>query len=493
MADPTNYSIVRLDDNIGDNAVITYDAAKDMLVDSGLIAKHGELEAAAGTVSVGLQEMSSAGEQVVWRNENTQVNYAPPWHIIDEVSPGGSVDRFYGNMQTVPRFTIDSDILINPEFDVKVPTDEIVFTISLKVVEAHNDVVFMVTQNGYEMWRQILNLSAGKQDVHFEMPIAFHTGDFHFKVYALDGTDVKIMGNAQTNEMAYSVRFRPFTEKPLATQDFVLGKGQITTNYMQKSVYDSNNDGIVDKAQNVNGVDAAATDSYYGTDSKGAIGFHKLPESVDLSKIQNDIKANNAEINKHEISINNHGRQIATNTGTLARHDSLIQQNTSTANLALNSVTTARNNMVSGITVVPNSQAKTLTIRLISKSGTVDTEVVDLSSWFSDVPPSISHIIYKGFNVAGSLDAATIISDGTQQSIGKIDGLHVDVTRQDAESSYIWVWIPDAAGTIRGFSFSGFISVWVSTQVTVNGTSGRLYISPNKTTSKAVTFEVITR
>lgn len=490
------YALVRLDDSIVDKAVLSYDASKDMIVDSGLIAHRGTLDAAAGTVSVGLQEMSSAGEQVIWRNRNTQVNYAPPWAVIDEIDAGGSKDRFYGTLQTQTRFSIDADVLENPEFPIHIPQDEVVFRLIMDFPDARDDIVFRITQNGHEMWREIKNVSAGLQTISLNMPISFYTGDFVFSIKTHDSSalPVKVKGNLQTGEVAYKVVMRPFTEKTLATQEFVLGQGGAATNYMQKSVYDSDNDGVVDKAERVQGVEAAASSSYYGKDASGSVGFHKIPDAVDLSKVETDIKANKDELDKHATSITNHGTQIATNTGNIADLDTQVQQATSTANNAMNAITITRNNMVSGITITPNNTAKTLTVRLTSRIGTVvATEVVDLSSWFSSAPPSSSYTLYTGFDVDGVLDAQAITSTGTQKTTNYIDGLSIDVTRLGAEQSYIWVWIPDAAGAIKGFSFSGFVSVWKSTQVTVNNVSGRLYISPNQTTSKSVTFEVITR
>jgi hypothetical protein len=53
---------------------------------------------------------------------------------------------------------------------------------------------------------------------------------------------------------------------------------------MFKSVYDTNNNGIVDKAEKINGVDQAGNLYYYGKDTNGNIGFFLIPiQEVDLS------------------------------------------------------------------------------------------------------------------------------------------------------------------------------------------------------------------
>ena len=46
---------------------------------------------------------------------------------------------------------------------------------------------------------------------------------------------------------------------------------------MTKAVYDTDDDGSVDKADAVDGVAAAGNSKYYGTDGTGAAGFHNLP------------------------------------------------------------------------------------------------------------------------------------------------------------------------------------------------------------------------
>lgn len=285
------YTLVRMGDNIEDKAILTYDATNDKIVDSGLKAEQGDLEAAAGTVSVGLQDMSSAGEQVVWRNQDSQIIYAPPWHIIDEANPGGSKDRFYGTKQTVTRFSNRSDELENPSFDVTINTDEVVFYLDMTFAEAHKDVEFRVTHAGHEMWREVRDVSSGKQDIKLKIPIAFYSGTYQFTIKPYGDVNlqspVKVMGNAQTGQVGYDVTFRAFSEKPLATQEFVTTEiakipstGGSGSGDMEKVVYDTNNNGIVDSAEKVRSIDSATNSQYYGVDSQGNKGFHDLPKDT---------------------------------------------------------------------------------------------------------------------------------------------------------------------------------------------------------------------
>lgn len=49
------------------------------------------------------------------------------------------------------------------------------------------------------------------------------------------------------------------------------------TGDMEKSVYDTNGNNIVDNSEKVEGVDTAGNSQYYGTDGSGTPGFHDLP------------------------------------------------------------------------------------------------------------------------------------------------------------------------------------------------------------------------
>jgi len=68
--------------------------------------------------------------------------------------------------------------------------------------------------------------------------------------------------------------------------DFVTGGsasgGSGASIYMLKSVYDENNDGIVDYAAQIEGIDTAGNSKYYGTNSLGVAGFYDLPSGGGL-------------------------------------------------------------------------------------------------------------------------------------------------------------------------------------------------------------------
>jgi len=49
---------------------------------------------------------------------------------------------------------------------------------------------------------------------------------------------------------------------------------------MLKSTYDVNNNGVVDKATEIDGVTGAGNDTYYGKNASGSIGFHALSTTL---------------------------------------------------------------------------------------------------------------------------------------------------------------------------------------------------------------------
>lgn len=296
MADPLEYTLVRLDNNIPDKAVLTYDAPNDKITDSGLTAEYGELQAGADSVTIGLQTMSSAGEQVVWENAHSSVVYAPPWHVIDETNTEGSRDRLYGTLQTAVVFSDKSGELSNPTMLINVPENGIVFSYTLDFPVARNNVEFALTYEDprnttkvphKEIWREIRDVSAGENENTLTIPNALYVGTYYFSIRNVDPADdpVIVKGNAQTGEIAYSVRFRPFREVPLATKEYVDSAvtGGDTTNFMLKSAYDTDDDGKVnlavaaDTAAQLTGVQGIQPLHYYGKDADGNVGFHLLP------------------------------------------------------------------------------------------------------------------------------------------------------------------------------------------------------------------------
>lgn len=514
MSDPDDYILVRMDNNIHDKAILSYDAAKDMIVDSGLHGSLGELKSAASTVSVGVQDVSSAGEQVVFRNAISGISYAPPWHIIDETNMEGSRDRLYDAMQTAVRFSDRSAELENPSFAVHIPNNELVFSLNMNFPEVRDNVVLEVLLAGQQIWRELITTDQGDSDYYLKEAIAFYPGDYVFRIRPYGDINleppVKVMGNPQTGEVGYSVNYREFREVPLATQEYVNAaiSGGPSDALMLKAVYDTDNDGVVDEAKEAEAIKSgsiAGNWKYYGTDGSGSLGFHAVP-SIDsnhpaLSSLQAQITYNTDEIVKlkksvsdHEVAITNHGNQLSANANGIKRNSNNVDLALKSSKAALTESQTVRSNMIRDITANVDHATKVITLTLTSNAGVIGTSQIDLSSWFqggTSPQPGVTHKLYYGFVSIPPMDEAEILrlSTGTK-TVDKLEGTEIVLSRQDSTPKYMYVWIPDSAGTPKGFTFSNFLSVWHETQITVAGVPGKFYHSPNRTAARSVTFEV---
>lgn len=67
---------------------------------------------------------------------------------------------------------------------------------------------------------------------------------------------------------------------------------------MEKADYDSNDDGVVDAADEVDGISAAGNDKYYGTNDSGTAGFYDLPSySLEIEEDGSSVETDTVNIN----------------------------------------------------------------------------------------------------------------------------------------------------------------------------------------------------
>ncbi|QDF45945.1 hypothetical protein vBVpaPMGD2_6 [Vibrio phage vB_VpaP_MGD2] len=151
--------------------------------------------------------------------------------------------------------------------------------------------------------------------------------------------------------------------------------------------------------------------------------------------------------------------------------------------------------------VTPDKDTKTIKFTDISGS----EHTVDLSDWFTDTgggtnPTVKYHLISGFFPKGGTKDEATIKANITNdREVADANNVWIDDTRpadgggsSASEDKYMFVWLDDRLGEVRGFEFSGFLSVWDDiTPVTVDGNAGKLYISPNPTFAAEVSYKVV--
>lgn len=226
-------------------------------------------------------------------------------------------------------------------------------------------------------------------------------------------------------------------------------------------------------------------------------GLHEVSKFSNLEHLISQLQAEDVrlqgEIDKHTTAIDGHGTQLASHAGSIQTNTNNIKLAADQAKANAEAIVTARKNAVTGMTVEPDRAAKTITLKLTSEQGVVDTALININGWFDDNgggQVGSDHKIYYGFSVSPPLDEAAILRLGTVKTVPSVAGLDIEMTRSDQTSSYMWAWLPDSAGTIKGFTFGGFLSVWQSTAISVAGIMGKFYTSPNQTSAQNVKFEV---
>lgn len=143
------------------------------------------------------------------------------------------------------------------------------------------------------------------------------------------------------------------------------------------------------------------------------------------------------------------------------------------------------------LNITANDADKTITIKLLAKGKTVASGTVDISGMFTtpSQPAPVNHPVYFGFSVSGTPDESEIKA-ATKKSVTKIDGQALDFVRTGKAPAYLFAWIPDALGSVSGFSSGGFLDVWKSSAVTVDGVAGKLFVSDNPTATENIVLEV---
>lgn len=454
---PLNVAMLPIANNIRDKALIAYDADGDFLYDSGLFSPYdGELNAAAGSVNIGLQKISSAGEQVTVTNINSGVTYAPPWHIVNESSPGGSYDRFYGNVSTSVRFPVRKAVVEDPVMNVTIPTDTLALSFNFTWPEAQNGVVFSWTQNGLEIWRDVRNVSAGTHDEVFETPLAYRAGNYVFRMYRLDGEPLKVMGDPQTGYAGYSVRYRPWYEKMLATQEYVqqlIMENPSSGGDMMKKDYDPDGDGIVEYsalAFSVDGMEQAKPESFYGKTSSGASGFVRMED-----------------------------------TGAYAAMLELLAEQEANLKKARDVITKLVSRKIDRIEVKDRDDAMhTMTLSLIANDKPVADTVLDFGAWFNNTPDPTKGGVRYGFTevLPGQeieFPDESVVTHGRFEHDVTLDGFIFNVSRlAGSRSQKIWFWTPITMDQVCSFRINqDSARAWPSQPMVVDGVKGIIYMS----------------
>ncbi|WRQ13111.1 hypothetical protein [Vibrio phage vB_VpM-pA2SJ1] len=484
--DPKNFDFSQFPDK----TVLTVVGGK--LANSDVTASEGSLQTGANSISAGGHTLSSAGENFMFRNEWTGGIYTTVWQKVERNKNNLPQYRMYTDSKPAEIVINDtrSDVVVNPSFSLTAIENTRVWSFILLPAENIDNVFVHVEFLGKTVWRK--NIGTFIKDVPFRYdlesnttPIDVYKGQsftIHFEHE--NGRDISLYGDKSSNipYLHLIQRYWKFVD---------VGAGGSGSGDMQKSIYDPNDDGSVLLADNIKGASAAGNSKYYGTDNAGTPGFYDLPvpgpsEPADYSDLKRQVQAHETSINNHGVEIAQHENEISANTRNIRLLSSRTIDNA-------NAIDTTRKNAVSGFSLEQDKNAKTITIKMTTETGIVDTGVINLAGWFDDSgshPPAPDYTVYYGFSANPPMSESEILRLGTKVSTPTIAGLDIRVSRTDQSSKYIWVWLPDSAGVIKGFTFSGFLSVWASTAVTVAGDSGKFYQSPNPTVATNINFEV---
>lgn len=480
-----------------DNAILKWDAAKNMLVASGVTSDDtGDLTTATNSVNIGVHEVGSAGRNIAVTNIVDGRTFNPLFQevgIADEHTSSAYM-REHSSMMELEVGTVtppdNYNTVTNPTWSFTTANNETVFGIKLYPVHDMDDVIYTIKENTIPIYTASLGnfRSANPPSFkYFKTPFSLYANaNYTVTLTCKDGSECSFYGTALGQPHSI-IKLRRFELKELSTKDYVDQHGGGTgSGDMLKSVYDKNGNNIVDEAETVTGASTAGNSKYFGTDNTGNVGFHDLPDD-EVTADQFD--ALKKEVEGHVVTLNNHGNEIQ-------QHESQIKTNKDNIVLALEhskAALTEANEVsarhVDGITSSINHNAKTVTFTLTSKIGEVDHTTVDLSSWFVNNPAPQDFDIWYGWSQNPPMDESEIQRLGTKQTVRSLNDLEITLTRSDSISKHMWVWAP-VAHPINGFTFSGFTSVWQSSEVSIKGINGKFYYSPNPTSATNVNFEV---
>ncbi|WPH64039.1 hypothetical protein vBVpP1_38 [Vibrio phage vB_VpP_1] len=534
-----------------DDAVLTVVGGK--LSDSRVLAKDGSINTKSNSLSIGPHYISSAAENVMFKNLWNDKIFTPVWQRITRDKTWIPTYRMYTDSQIADVFieSNSSGVIANPVFSRTVPDNHRTWSIILKPAVSLSGVKMKLEFNGRTAFDDVIGDFVKDTTFKYDLdsnttPIDVLQGETFIISFYHDTDDVLLYGNQSSNVPYMMISIRRFKEVPLISGDgtgngdmlkaiydpdddgsvtlsdnlkgastagntkyygtnavgvpgfYTLPNGGVGSGDMLKTDYDSNDDGIVneaDIASAIKGIATAAARSYYGTDSTNTPGFYPLPDFASMlssiNKNDQDIATLKASSQAHETAINNHASQIASNTSRIATNEKNIKVALDTSRASDEHLTAFRKSAVNGITADIDNNRRTITLSLFSPIGHVDSALIDLSSWFSggQPPTGDDYTIYYGLADSTAIEESQITAGSTKVT-KSINGLEIVITRSSPAAKYVWVWIPTAAGTVKGFEFSGFLSVWNSLPIPVGGEDGKVYLSPKPLTATSINFEV---
>lgn len=404
-----------------------------VLADSGVTAHDGSIQTNTNSVNIGSHHISSAGENVTFKNDDTMNVYTPVWQQVKRDSSPLPSYRMYidSQMSNFNVNTVDTDTITNPVFNVTSIKNYRIWSVTLKPSKDLDNVYFSILFGDTVMFNEVMGNF--RKDLQFTYNFDSNTTPFDvfkdevFKIRIYHKTDlVELYGSANLGLPYITFEVREWEER-------IIGTGGGSGSNLEQQVLDNKN-----------------------------------------------------EIRAHATAINNNANQLAQHENQITVNANNIANCKSVADKAASDLASHLNSYPKEITSSINDLEKSITINLVSNSGVIDSTKINLAHWFGGGGTAFD--MYYGFATTASLDE-TAVKSGETKSVHTVDKLELTLTRSDTDKKYIYVWAPTTA-RITGFNFSGFVSVWQNSALTVDRVDGKLYISPNKTAAASVTFEI---
>lgn len=203
-----------------DNEMLAYKDGK--IVGTGITGLNGDAQFAAGTVSVGLHDISSGGENVVIVNRASNKKYSPVWQEISENGSRETVIRVNEkNLQTNSYQTDISKDITNPSYSITLGEDLTIFETEYNAAAAQTNVHFNLREQGAseDIWRsKARDLKVGVNTYKLSVPLDLKAGvNYVLSAYSNDG-DVVLKGN--TSDIPYfKFKYQTYEDKPLYPTD----------------------------------------------------------------------------------------------------------------------------------------------------------------------------------------------------------------------------------------------------------------------------------
>lgn len=202
--------------NIKENEVIAVQNGK--FVGTGIVGKNGDGQFAAGTVSVGLHDISSGGENVVTANRASGKKYTSVWQEIEEGTNRPAVIRVNDEtLQTAEFQTDTSTNITNPSYSLRLNNDVTIFESEYTAASAQTNVHFNLREQGAtdDIWRsKPRDVKVGVNTFKLHVPLDLKANvDYVLSAYSDDG-DVVLKGNS-SNVPYFKYKYQTYQDKPL--------------------------------------------------------------------------------------------------------------------------------------------------------------------------------------------------------------------------------------------------------------------------------------